>query len=148
MGLGVKIGIVGFGLLVGVAAYEAYTQQGDPPDVVFAQNAVAHDLAQKLVDSLPRDAHWSRVSIDEAKTAVYRLTLYFPAGKDAAPDVEADTRAVAQGMLLQLTMASHHPSDERTVIAVTARQDPGGGLLGAAQFDPAKDHVLFERPNP
>ena len=52
----VRIGIIGFGLLVAVAAYEAYTRPGDPPELIAAQNAVARDIAQKLIASLPPEA--------------------------------------------------------------------------------------------
>ena len=62
MSVAVKIGIVGFGLLVAAAAYEAYTRPGDPPELIAAQNATARDTVQKLIDALPPDAQWeSRV---------------------------------------------------------------------------------------
>jgi hypothetical protein len=141
----VKIGIVGFGLLVATAAYEAYTR-GDPPEVIAAQVAVSRDIANKLVASLPADARWSRVSVEEARSGSYRLTLHYAAGKAGPPEVETDTKAVAQGMLLQLAMAGRHPSDERTAIAVSARLDKDGPLLGAARFDAVRNSVVYEPP--
>ncbi|MDB5395864.1 MAG: hypothetical protein JWM91_3370 [Rhodospirillales bacterium] len=147
MSVAVKIGIVGFGLLIATAAYEAYTQ-ADPPEVVAAQAAVSRDIARKLVDSLPADARWNRVSIDDARSGSYRLTLHYAPGKAGPPEIETDTKAVAQGMLLQLAMAGRHPGDERTVIAVSARQDEAGSLLGAARFDPAADRIVYEPPSP
>ena len=51
-------------------------------------------------------------------------------------------------MLLQLSMAGRHPSDEQTVITVTARQGDDGPVLGAARFDPGKDRVIYEAVAP
>jgi hypothetical protein len=141
----VKIGIVGFGLLVATAAYEAY-ERGDPPEVVAAQAAVSREIAHKLVDSLPADARWSSISVEEARSGSYRLTLHYAPGKAGPPEIEADTKTVAQGMLLQLAMAGRHPSDEQTAIAVSARQDNDGPVLGTARFDPRQDRVIYEPP--
>jgi hypothetical protein len=141
----VKIGIVGFGLLVATAAYEAYTR-GDPPEVVAAQAAVSREIANKLLASLPADARWSGVTIEEARSGSYRLTLHYAAGRVGPPEIEADTKTVAQGMLLQLAMAGRHPSDERTAVAVSARQDEDGPALGAARFDPLQNRVVYEPP--
>lgn len=147
MSVAVKIGIIGFGLLVAASAYEAYTR-GDPPEVVSAQAAVARELAQKLVDSLPPQARWSRVSVEEARSAQYLLTVHYAPSKASAPEIETDTKAVAQGMLLQLSMAGRHPSDEQTVITVTARQDDDGPVLGTARFDAGKDRIVYEAASP
>ena len=98
MSVAVKIGIVGFGLLVGLAAYDAYTRPGDPPELIAAQDAVAKDIAQKLVASLPADARWNRVAIDQATAADYRLSLYYPAGAADPAQVALDTKAVAQAL--------------------------------------------------
>jgi hypothetical protein len=148
LSVAVKIGIVGFGLLVGLAAYEAYTRPGDPPELIAAQDAVARDTAQKLVASLPPDARWSRVSIDEATGASYRLTLHYPAGAAEPAQVALDTKAVAVALVRQLTVAGHHPADERTAVTVSAREGDAGPLLGTARFDPDRDGVVFERSGP
>ncbi len=145
--LGVKIGIVGFGLLVGFAAYEAYTRPGDPPELIAAQNAVARDTAQKFLDSLPADARWNRVSLDEVTAGVYRLTLHYPAGTGDPAQVKADTSAVALALVRRLTVAGHHPADERMTITVSARQDEVGPLLIVARFDPDRDGIVFDRPD-
>jgi len=146
LALAVKIGIVGFGLLVFAAGYEAYRHPTDPPEVVAAQTAVSRDIARKLVESLPTEARWSGVTIDNATPGSYRLTLHYAGGKAGPPEIESDARAVAQAMLLQLVMAGRHPSDERTEIVVSARQDEAGELLGTAVFDPSKDSINFEKP--
>jgi hypothetical protein len=142
LSVGVKIGIVAFGLLVAGAAYIAYIHPEDPPEVVIAQNAVARDLAGQMVESLPTDAHWRSVSIDEAKSGVYRLTLHYPPDTTASPEVAADTKAVAQAMLLQLSMSGHHPNDEGTVISVAAQAGTDGASLSAAHFDPGADRIV------
>jgi hypothetical protein len=142
LSVGVKIGIVAFGVLVAAAAYEAFTHPEDPPEVVTAQNAVAQDLARQMVDALPADAHWSGVTIDEAKSGVYRLTLHYPPDIVASPEIAADTKVVAQTMLLQLSMSGHHPNDERTVISVTAQAGADGASLSASHFDPGADRIV------
>ena len=142
MSVGVKIGIVAFGLLVAGAAYEAYIHPQDPPEVVAAQNAVARDLARQMVEALPTDAHWRSVSIDEARTGVYRLTLHYPPDTDVSPQIAADTRTVAQAMLLQLSMSGHHPNDEGTVISVVAQAGADGASLTASHFDPGADRIV------
>jgi hypothetical protein len=144
----VKIGIVGFGLLVGLAAYEAYTRPGDPPELIAAQDAVAKDIAQKLVASLPADARWNRVAIDQATASDYRLTLHYPAGAADPAQVALDTKAVAQALVRQLTVAGHHPADERMSVAVSAREEDAGPLLGTARFDPDRDGIVFEKNAP
>jgi hypothetical protein len=143
LSVAVKIGIVGFGLLVGLAAYEAYTRPGDPPELIAAQDAVAKDIAQKLVASLPSDARWSRVGIDQATADDYRLTLHYPAGAADAAQVALDTKAVAQALVRQLTVAGHHPADERMAVAVSAREEDAGPVLGTARFDPDRDGIVF-----
>ena len=148
MSVAVKIGIVGFGLLVGLAAYEAYTRPGDPPELMAAQDAVARDIAQKLVASLPTEAHWNRVAIDEATAVDYRLTLQYPAGAADPAQVALDTKAVAQALVRQLTVAGHHPADERMAVAVSAREEDAGPLLGTARFDPDRDGIVFEKVGP
>jgi hypothetical protein len=141
----VKIGIVGFGLLVAIAAYEAYTRPGDPPELIAAQNAVARDTAQKLIASLPPDARWNRVSIDDATQFSVRLTLHYPAGAANPAQVAFDTKAVAKALVRQLTVAGHHPADERMTVAVSAREADVGPVLGNARFDPDRDGIVFER---
>ena len=148
MSVAVKIGIVGFGLLVVVAAYEAYTRPGDPPELIAAQNAVARDTAQKLIASLPPDARWNRVSIDDATVGSYRLTLHYPAGAADPAQIAVDTKAVAQALVRQLTVAGHHPADERTMVTVSAREEDAGPVLGAARFDPDRDGIVLEKLGP
>jgi hypothetical protein len=143
LSVAVKIGIVGFGLLVGAAAYEAYTRPGDPPELIVAQDAVAKDIAQKLVASLPADARWNRVAIDRATAVDYRLTLHYPAGAADPAQVALDTKAVAQALVRQLTVAGHHPADERMAVAVSAREEDTGPVLGTARFDPDRDGIVF-----
>jgi hypothetical protein len=144
----VKIGIVGFGLLVAVATWEAYTRPGDPPELIAAQDAVARDAAQKLIASLPSDAGWTQVTIDEATGDSYRLTLHYPAGAAGKAQIALDTKAVAQALVRQLTVAGHHPADERMAVAVSAREDDAGPLLGTAHFDPDRDGIVFEKSGP
>jgi hypothetical protein len=148
LSVAVKIGIVGFGLLVGLAAYEAYTRPGDPPELIAAQDAVARDIAQKLVASLPPQAHWNRVAIDRATAVDYRLTLHYPAGAADPAQIAIDTKAVAQALVRQLTVAGHHPADERTAVTVSAREEDAGLVLGTARFDPDRDGIVFEKSGP
>jgi hypothetical protein len=143
LSVAVKIGIIGFGLLVGVSAYEAYTRPGDPPELIAAQDAVAKDIAQKLVASLPADARWNRVAIDQATAVDYRLTLHYPSGAADPAQVALDTKAVAQALVRQLTVAGHHPADERMAVAVSAREEDAGPVLGTARFDPDRDGIVF-----
>jgi hypothetical protein len=145
LSVGVKIGIVGFGFLVAFAAYEAYTRPGDPPELIAAQDAVAKDTAQKLVASLPVEARWNRITIDEATAVSFRLTLHYPAGFADPVQIAVDTKAVAQALVRQLTVAGHHPADERTVVEVAAREEAGASL-GAAHFDPDRDGIVFQKP--
>ena len=144
MSLGVRIGIVGFGLLVAFAGFEAYTRPGDPPELIAAQNAVAKDIAQKFLDSLPTSASWSRVSVDEVTANAYRLTLHYPAGAADPVQIKADTSAVALALLRRLNVAGHHPADERMVISVAARESEAGPVLGTARFDPDRDGIVFD----
>jgi hypothetical protein len=148
MSVGIKIGIVGFGVLVAFAGYEAYTRPGDPPELLAAQNAVAKDIAQKFLASLPADARWNRVTVDEVTTHTYRFSLYYPAGAGAPAQVKADTSAVALALLRRLNVAGHHPADERMAISVSAREDATGPLLITARFDPDKDGFVFDKPSP
>ena len=148
MSVAVKIGIVGFGLLVAAAAYEAYTRPGDPPELIAAQDAVARDTAQKLIASLPPDARWNSVSVDEATQYSVRLTLHYPAGAADPPQVALDTKAVAKALVRQLTVAGHHPADERMAVTVSAREEDTGPVLGAARFDPDRDGIVFEKSAP
>jgi len=145
--LGIRIGIVGFGLLVAFAGYGAYTRPGDPPELIAAQNAVAQDIAQKFLASLPTDARWSRVSADEVTATTYRLTLHYAAGAGDPAQVKADTGAVALALLRRLNVAGHHPADERMAISVSAREDEAGPILGTARFDPDRDGFVFGKPN-
>jgi hypothetical protein len=148
LSVAVKIGIVGFGLLVSLAAYEAYTRPGDPPELIAAEDAVARDIAQKLVASLPTEADWNRVAIDQATAVDYRLTLHYSAGAADPAQVALDTKAVAQALVRQLTVAGHHPADERMAVAVSAREEDAGPVLGTARFDPDRDGIVFEKVGP
>jgi hypothetical protein len=144
----VKVGIVGFGLLVGFAAYEAYTRPGDPPELIAAQNAVARDTAQKLVDALPPNALWKRVTIDEATQFSVRLTLQYPPTAADPARIAFDTKAVAKDLVRRLTVAGHHPADEHMAIAVSAREEDAGPILGTARFDPDRNGIVFEKSGP
>lgn len=148
MSVAVKVGIVGFGLLVAFAAYEAYTRPGDPPELIAAQNAVAKDTAQKFLGSLPTDARWNHVTVEEATPNGYRLTLHYPAGAGDQTQVKADTSAVALALVRRLTVAGHRPAEERMAITVSAREDETGPLLIVARFDPDQDGIVFDRPKP
>jgi hypothetical protein len=144
LSVAVKIGIVGFGLLVGLAAFEAYTRPGDPPELIAAQDAAARDIVQKLIDALPPDAQWQRVSIDEATQYSVRLTLHYPPGAAGPARIALDTKAVAKDLVRRLTVAGHHPADERMAIAVSAREEDAGAVLGTARFDPNRDAIVFD----
>jgi hypothetical protein len=144
----VKVGIVGFGLLVAFATYEAYTRPGDPPELIAAQNAVAKDTASKFLDSLPTDARWNRVTVEAATANGYSLTLHYPAGAGDPAQVKADTSAVALALVRRLTVDGHHPADERMAITVSAREDEAGPPLIVARFDPDKDGIVFDKPKP
>jgi hypothetical protein len=144
----VKVGIVGFGLLVAFAAYEAYTRPGDPPELIAAQNAVAKDTTQKFLASLPAEARWNHVTVEEAAPNSYRLTLHYPAGAGEPAQVKADTSAVALALVRRLTVAGHRPADERMAITVSAREDEAGPLLITARFDPDRDGIVFDQPKP
>ena len=148
MSVAVKVGIVGFGFLVAFAAYEAFTRQGDPPELIAAQNAVAKDTAQKFLESLPTDARWSHVTVEEATENSYRLTLHYPAGAADPAQVKADTSAVALALVRRLTVAGHHPADERMAISVWAREGEAGPPLVIARFDSDRDGIVFEKPVP
>jgi hypothetical protein len=101
-----------------------------------------------LIESLPADARWNRVSVDQATQASYRLTLHYPAGAGDPAQVKADTSAVALALVRRLTVAGHHPAEERMAIAVSAREDEAGPLLIVARFDPDKDGIVFDKPSP
>jgi len=67
--LGIRIGIVGFGLLVAFAGYGAYTRPGDPPELIAAQNAVAqfdYDQIHRIVAAVLR--HWFLGAVDESRS--------------------------------------------------------------------------------
>jgi hypothetical protein len=142
----VKVGIVGFGLLVAFAGYEAFTRPGDPPELIAAQNAVARDMADKFLASLPTDARWNRATVEEAAPNSYRVTLHYPAGAGDQAQVKADTSAVALALVRRLTVAGHRPAEERMAITVSAREDEAGPLLIIAHFDPDRDGIVFDRP--
>ena len=149
MSAAVKVGIVGFGLLVAFAGYEAFMRSGDPPELIAAQNAVAKDTVQKFLESLPADARWNRVTVEEATPNSYRLTLHYPAGAGGQSQVKADTSAVALALVRRLTVAGHHPADERMAITVSAREEEEAGpLLIVARFDPDRDGIVFDKPRP
>src|SRR6185437_10936002 len=113
-----------------------------------AQNAVAKDTARKFLESLPPDARWNRVTLEDAAPNSYRLTLHYPAGLGDQAQVKADTSAVALALVRRLTVAGHHPADERLAITVSAREDEAGPLLIVAQFDPDRDGIVFDKPKP
>ena len=148
MSVAVKVGIVGFGLLVAFAGYEALTRPGDPPELIAAQNAVAKDTANKFLASLPTDARWNRVTVEEAMPNTYRLTLHYPAGAGSQAQVKADTSAVALALVRRLTVAGHRPAEERMAITVSAREAESGPPLIVARFDPDRDGIVFDRPQP
>ncbi|HEX4504159.1 MAG TPA: hypothetical protein VH722_00400, partial [Alphaproteobacteria bacterium] len=97
---------------------------------------------------LPTDARWNRVTVEEATASSYRLTLHYPAGAGDPAQVKADTSAVALALVRRLTVAGHHPADERMAITVSAREDEAGPALIVARFDPDKDGIVFDRPKP
>lgn len=148
MSVAVKVGIVGFGLLVAFAGYEAFTRPGDPPELIAAQNAVAKDTARKFLASLPTDARWTGVTVEQAMPNAYRLTLHYPAGGGDPAQVKADTSAVALALVRRLTVAGHRPAEERMEITVSAREDEAGPPLIVARFDPDKDGIVFDGPKP
>lgn len=148
MSVAVKVGIVGFGLLVAFAAYEAFNRPGDPPELIAAQNAVAKDTAQKFLESLPTDARWNRVTVEEATPNSYRLTLHYPSGADGQTQVKADTSAVARALVRRLTVAGHRPAEEHMAITVSAREADSGPVLVIARFDPDRDGIVFDERKP
>jgi hypothetical protein len=148
LGIGVKVAIVGFGVLVAVAGYEAYQIRVMPQDVALAQTAVSRDIARQVVAAFPATSRWSKLDIVAVDRNSYRLALSYLPGETSAAEIEADAREVAQEMALHLSMAGHHPDEERTVIEVSARIGKPGepeALVGTARFDPAHDRFLFER---
>ena len=138
----VRIGIIGFGVLVAGLAYESAHRPADPPELTALQRSVARDIAEKAVASVGAADRWSGITIDAADLATYRLTIHF-VGEPNPSDVEKDTRALASAVLLQLTFSAHHASDEDTAIIVQARQGDEASVLGTASFIAASDTVVF-----
>jgi hypothetical protein len=148
LGIGIKIAIVGFGALVAAAGYEAYQVRVMPEDVALAQTAVSQDIARQVVAAFPATSRWSKLEIVSVSRNEYRLALSYLPGTASDAEIEFDAREVAQEMALHLSMAGHHPDEERTVIEVTAREGkPGedGALVGTIRFDAPHDRFLFER---
>jgi hypothetical protein len=140
----VRIGIIGFGVLVAGLAYESAHRPADPPELTALQKSVAHDIAEKAVASVGTADRWSSITIDDADLSAYRLTIHFT-GEPTPAEVEGDTRALASAILLQLTFSGHHASDEDTTIVVQARQGDGPAVLGTASFVPSADKIIFAR---
>jgi hypothetical protein len=138
----VRIGIIGFGVLVAGLAYESAHRPADPPELMALQRSVAHDIAEKAVASVGAADRWSGITIDAADLSAYRMTIYF-AREPTPAEVEGDTRALASAVLLQLTFSGHHASDEDTVIVVQARHGDEPAVLGTASFIAAADKVVF-----
>jgi hypothetical protein len=138
----VRIGIVLFGALVVASAYFVAHRPPDPPDVVRARITVAHGIAEKAVAAMGSAPRWSSIAIDDAQPAGYRLTIRYAATPSAA-EVEADTKALGRSMLLQLTLAGHHATDEQTAIVVHAVAGDDPTVLGTAHFIAAEDKIVF-----
>ncbi len=143
MQLAVRIGIVVFGLLVLFAGYEAATRPNGPPEVLQAQLAVSKHLAQQAVDLLGTEHQWSDASIDKIDLNGYVLTLHYTERPDL-PTVDKETKSVVTAILYQLTLSSHHPTDEQTEIVVQARYGVGSETLGASHYDFRHDTVVFD----
>jgi hypothetical protein len=152
LGLAVKIGIIGFGILVVAAGYEAYQTRITPPEVLEAQTLVSRDLANTVIAAFPSSPRWTSLAIDDVTPNAYRFTLLYPPGAATAAEIAADAKDVAQEMRLRLALSGHHPNDERTVIVVaareTARDGAPGPRLGEASFDAARDRIAFTPAEP
>ena len=148
MRIAVRIGIVIFGLLVVLAGWEAARNPAGPPEVAKAQLAVSRHLAQEAVDSLGTANDWSAVTVENADLNAYALILHYTARPDKPEQIEADTRLAVGSVLYQLTLSSHHPSDEQTIITAQALYEGNGQpvILGEAKYDFAKDKVIFDSP--
>jgi hypothetical protein len=140
--LAVRIGIVAFGLLVLFAGVEAALHPQGAPEVLKAQLAVSRHLAQEAVTALGAQSDRIVVSIEKAELNNFALTIRYAERSDGAT-ATADAKAVVAAMLYQLTLAGHHPTDEKTTITAQAL-DAQGNILGAARYDPAKDKVVAD----
>jgi hypothetical protein len=142
----VRIGIVAFGLLVLFAALEAAWHPAGSPEVVKAQLAVSRHLVQQAVTALGTKPNWAGISIEKSDLNDFALTVQYSAKPDADA-VATDTQAAVAAMLYQLTLAGHHPSDEKTTITAQAQYDRDGRaiMLGSAHYDPNKDKVVADR---
>jgi hypothetical protein len=138
----VRIGIIGFGMLVAGLAYESAHRPADPPELTSLQRSVARDIAEKAVASMGSADRWSSITIDDADLSAYHLTIHFAAAPKLS-EVENDTRALVSAVLLQLTFSGHHASDEDTTITVRALQGDEPAVLGTASFVAAADKVVF-----
>jgi hypothetical protein len=144
--IAVRTGIVIFGLLVALAAWDASRHRVPPPEVLQAQLAVSRHLAQEAVESFGPGEDWATLSVETADLTHYVLAIRYAAAPQKPGQVEADARAVASAMLYQLTLASHHPADEGVSIVARAEAgEPGSPtVLGAAHYDPAADKIVFD----
>ena len=86
------------------------------------------------------------MSVDEATQHSVRLTLRYSPGTADPARIAVDTKAVAKDLVRRLTVAGHHPADERMTVAVSAREADAGPVLGTARFDPDRDGIVFEKP--
>ena len=138
--IAVRIGIVAFGLLVLFAGVEAALHPQGAPEVVKAQLAVSHHLAQEAVTALGAKPEWTGISIDKADLNAFALTIHYGA-QPSADTAATDAKAAVAAMLYQLTLAGHHPADEKTTITAQAI-DGSGNTVGSAHYDGNKDKVV------
>ncbi len=148
MQIAVRIGIVAFGLLVLFAALEAAYHPAGSPEVVKAQLAVSRHLSQQAVTVLGTKPNWTGVTVEKSDLNDFALTVHYNAQPDAGA-VATDTQATVAAMLYQLTLAGHHPTDEKTTITAQAEYEHDGQttMLGSARYDAAKDRVVAD-PSP
>jgi hypothetical protein len=138
--IAVRIGIVAFGLLVLFAALEAAYQPAGSPEVVKAQLAVSHHLAQQAVTALGNKPDWTGISIEKSDLNDFELVVHY-ATQPSADMAATDAKAAVAAMLYQLTLAGHHPTDEKTTITAQAI-DGSGNTVGSAHYDADKDKVV------
>jgi len=144
--IAVRIGIIAFGLLVVFAAFEAAYQPAGSPEVVKAQLAVSHHLAQQAVEALGAKPNWREISIEKSDLNDFALVIHYAQPPDTADTVETDTKTTVAAMLYQLTLAGHHPTDEHTTITAQAQYEQDGHpvTVGSAHYDFAKDKVVAD----